>query len=99
MENTLTHDFRFRTVHPSLDDDTNETPFVSTHHSMATALVDYIFVSRDKVSSKNQTQLKCLSYIRLPNANEIDKIGLLPNDLIGSDHLSLTGQFVIEPSD
>lgn len=102
----LTHDFQFRSVHPSLDNDRDKTPFISTHHSMASCLVDYIFVSKnqtrkvraDQAKSSN-AELSCLSYQRLPNAMEMDQIGLLPNECIGSDHLSMNAQFVIAPSD
>ena len=99
-EQTLTHDFKFMSVHPSLDNDQNETPFVSTHHCMASCLVDYIFVSKDQVTdSRPRSLLKCLSFQRLPNAAEIDRLGLLPNNLIGSDHLSMNAQFVITPNE
>lgn len=95
---TLTHDFKFRSVHPSFDGDDNETPFVSTHHSLASCLVDYIFVSKVPDKAHSQTKLKCLSYQRLPNAIEAAKIGMLPNEYIGSDHLSLSAQFIISPN-
>lgn len=115
---TLTHDFKFRSVHPSLDNDENQTPFISTHHSMASCLVDYILVSRTdakSIDAKNSdansshakstdanwrpAEIKCLSYQRLPNEAEMDRIGLLPNEYLGSDHLSLNAGFVIAIND
>lgn len=117
-DQTLTHDFKFRSVHPSLDSNDSQTPFISTHHSMASCLVDYILVSRTdakntdakNIDAKNTdakntdanwrpVEIQCLSYQRLPNKTEMDQIGLLPNEFLGSDHLSLNASFLITIND
>ena len=107
-DQTLTHDFKFRSVHPSLDNDENQTPFISTHHSMASCLVDYILVSRTDANNSHAkntdanwrpVEIQCLSYQRLPNKTEMDQIGFLPNEYLGSDHLSLSASFLITVND
>uniref|UniRef100_T1KI68 Endonuclease/exonuclease/phosphatase domain-containing protein n=2 Tax=Tetranychus urticae TaxID=32264 RepID=T1KI68_TETUR len=52
-------------------------------------MVDYIFYTKS-------SNLKLLGYQRLLNSNQIDRIGFLPNNFLGSDHLSLHAKFLLK---
>jgi mRNA deadenylase 3'-5' endonuclease subunit Ccr4 len=72
--------------------------FVSTFQNQW-ILVDYMFYTNSKNSStnnKNNSQLTLLEYLTLPSSEECEKIRLkIPNDFLGSDHLSLAARFHI----
>lgn len=91
----LKHDFDFKSVYDPPDN------FASTHQD-DWVLVDYIFFtasqSKKAVSSKNSAaELKLLSYLNLPSPVECTQIGKIPNNNLGSDHLSLFAKFRIQP--
>ena len=104
---SLQHTLNLRTVyeHRRTWDSSHPIPprewEVSTHHNNATAAVDYIFYSchsrqkqreRELVSDR---RLKVISRLELLTEREIDKLGLLPNEKVSSDHLCLLVKFAL----
>ncbi|RWS03003.1 protein angel 2-like isoform X1 [Dinothrombium tinctorium] len=86
----VSHNFNFRSVYPYRDFEGRK--FVSTYHSQAASLVDYIFYT-----SCDRFQL--LGYRKLLTNDQMSAIGCLPNEYLGSDHLSLNARFAIHWSD
>lgn len=87
----LRHEFEFKSVYHETEEN-----YVSTHQD-SWILVDYIFYStNDKTKDKScsSTGLQLLGYLTLPTANECENVNLkIPNQVNGSDHLSLLAQF------
>ncbi|RWS30553.1 Endonuclease/Exonuclease/phosphatase domain containing protein-like protein [Leptotrombidium deliense] len=86
----VSHNFNFRSVYPNNDFSGNK--FVSTFHEEAASLVDYIFYSCSP-------QFKLIGYKKLLTCNQMAEIGYLPNEYLGSDHLSLFAKFVINENE
>lgn len=64
--------------------------FVSTYQNRW-ILVDYMFFT-----NKKDSDLKLVSYLGLPSAENAESIGLkIPNSYLGSDHLSIAARFFL----
>lgn len=89
----LKHCFNFQSAYQKPEN------YVSTHQNKW-ILVDYMFyTSGSSKQTKNSPELKLLSYLALPSAEECERIRLrIPNNYLGSDHLMLTSRFFITPS-
>lgn len=86
----LRHSFNFFSAYPKPEQ------FVSTFQDRW-VLVDYIFYSSSsKRKGKNSPELKLVSYLKLPSAQDCEQIALkIPNNYLGSDHLMLAARFSI----
>ena len=84
---SISHNFKFSSVYPTHDN--FNLPLVTTHHEKGSCMVDYIFYTKSST-------LKLLGYQRLLNSNHADRIGFLPNNFLGSDHLSLHAKFLLK---
>lgn len=69
------------------------TDMASTHQD-AWVLVDYIFYSSPQNSVSGKLSLK--STLKLPTPEECMQIGRIPNEMFGSDHLSLAAKFLLK---
>lgn len=82
----LRHNLNFTSAYPI----TNQ--YVSTYQNRW-ILVDYIFFA---AGSTNTNGMKLLSYYALPSADECESVGLrIPNETLGSDHLSIAARFFL----
>jgi hypothetical protein len=89
----LRHNFDFNSVY----DDAEK--FVSTYQDRW-ILVDHMFYSSSNMKTEsnysNNSQLTLLEYLSLPSSEECEQISLrIPNNFLGSDHLSLAARFHI----
>lgn len=71
----IRHNFAFKSVYPATDREGKE--FVSTHHSKVTCKVDYIFYNKIE-------NLKLIGYKRLLTSDEMEEIGPIPNEYLGT---------------
>lgn len=83
----MTHNFKFRSVYPFVDN--HNKKLVSTSNYYESSLVDYIFYET------NSRKLKLIGFEQLMNSEQINRIGNIPNAFLGSDHLSLKAKFLI----
>lgn len=84
---TLRHSFDFKSVYHR---NSEQNSYVSTFQDQW-ILVDYIFYSNEKSSN---VKLELLNYLSLPTADDCERMKLrIPNQFLGSDHLSLAAQF------
>ena len=78
---------------------------VTTHHGQASCTVDFIFygidsgevaLKRNKVCVRNVKSgpLRLVGRYGLLSERELDEMGSLPNERLGSDHLCLISRFV-----
>ena len=83
-----------------------EVDEVTTHHGRASCTVDYIFYGIDSaettfmndrvcVSNVQESKLKLVGRYGLLSDRELEDMGSLPNDRLGSDHLCLIARFVL----
>lgn len=82
----LSHSFKFSSVYPCQNMQ-GET-LVTTDHQKASCMVDYIFYSSSNV-------LKLLGYKHIMTSEQLKKMGRLPNEKEGSDHLALMAKFLL----
>lgn len=82
----LRHNLEFASAYDKLESS------VSTYQNRW-ILVDYMFYTK---SNKNDSDLKLVSYLALPSAENCESIGLkIPNSYLGSDHLSIAARFFL----
>lgn len=89
----LRHNLEFASAYSE-----NVENFVSTYQDRW-ILVDYMFYSAGHKDDKNNSELKLLSYLALPSAENCESISLkIPNSYLGSDHLSIAACFFLASS-
>lgn len=82
-------------------------PEVTTHHSRAACTVDYIFYTvdskeirkhRDEIRLKNiqDGRLRLLARYGLMSAEELTRMGGIPNHTLASDHVCLMAKFLLK---
>jgi mRNA deadenylase 3'-5' endonuclease subunit Ccr4 len=90
----LRHTFDFKSVYHQVDEN-----YVSTYQDKW-ILVDYIFYSDESKRTNGSPELKLENYLALPVTSECEKLKLrIPNNYMGSDHMSLFAQFKLCYSD
>jgi protein angel len=94
------HSFPFVSVYNHVSSN-GEAEF-TTHHKKASCTVDYIFYlaqnrevdpSTGKVQRITEGPLKLLSSLTLPSCTAMSNLGILPNDIVSSDHVMLMAKF------
>lgn len=90
----LKHSFQFASAYHE------PQQYVSTFQDRW-VLVDYIFHSSGSaMKTRNSPDLKLLSYLALPSADNCNSIALrIPNGYLGSDHLMLAARFFLAPNE
>ncbi|KAJ8913038.1 hypothetical protein NQ315_002054 [Exocentrus adspersus] len=88
---TLSHNFAFKSVYCHGNPPNNE----GTTFQGQWMTVDYIFYSTKKQDVHSEDKLKLLSRYRLPTKEELQGV-IVPNSVLGSDHLSLLAKFKLE---
>ena len=85
---TLSHSLNFNSVYPLVDDRTKDA-FATTDHQQGSSMVDYIFYTRT-------SELRLKGFRHLLTSSQLAEIGSLPNEHLGSDHLSLQARFSLQ---
>lgn len=85
----INHNFNFKSVYENCMDE-------GTTYQDKWVIVDYIFYSAKKFGNKlKDDNLVLLSYYALPKGNGLKSL-IIPNEKLGSDHLSLIAKFKLE---
>ncbi|XP_013400594.1 protein angel homolog 2 isoform X1 [Lingula anatina] len=69
---------------------------ITTHHSRASATVDYIFYSTSGSGQHFSGNLQLRDQYSLLSDEDLKQLGSLPNRFLGSDHLSLLAKFALD---
>ena len=89
----LTHPFSFKSAYP-LPPDRHSSHNITTYHSHACEMVDYIFYTPAQGQGWSHSRgFHLTSRKALPSTHSLFKLGPQPNRLLSSDHLYLLAEF------